>query len=409
MQSKRLVFATLVTCTLTLAGSLSAQAQTSVTGYLQAEWQHYDQTINNDDRAFYSNLVRNLFLIRRGRIKLTHQTEDFKAVVEGDFTDRGVSAKDVYLTAGLLEDDLLNVTVGVFKRPNYEVEVSSSKREATERSQVIRAFYPGERDLGFKLESTPKLGEDFRPTIQLGMFNGTTQETDPLKDIIARVTLPLPLGDDSKVKATVGGTFYYGGIPQPEDTVVKFENEKQILAFEDGSDSWRGWGNRRHAGVEAQVEADILPFGTTKLHGEFLTGTRPSAIVREALRAVQSGDSTVIQPVAIPTVLLRNQMGYYVALTQGLGKKYQASIRYDFYDRNTDLSGEENGLAPSDRSSSVLGFGLLGTFGPVRITAWYEIPTYGSGEATYLDDNGDLKSEDLKDNKTTVRFQYLLK
>ena len=408
MLSQRLVLTIFFICGATLLAVSTAHSQTSVGGYLQAEWQHYDQTSNPNGRAFYFDQRKNFFLIRRGRIKLTHKADGYKAVVEGDFTERGVGARDVHLSADLLDDDLLNVMVGQFKRPNYEVDLSSSKRIPTERSQVIRSFYAGERDLGFMLTSSPEISSDIKPTIQLALLNGRRQETDPLKDVITRVTLPLPLGDDAKVKAAVGGSFYYGGIPQPEDTVVKFEDGMQILEFEDGSDSWRGWGNRNHIGFEAQVDADIFSFGTTSLRGEFLTGTSPEAIVREALRAVPDGDTVILQPVAIPSVLLRNQMGYYVYLVQGLGKKYQAAFRYDFFDRNTELEGAEiqSGL---DRSSSIIGFGLVGTFGPVRLTAWYEMPTYGENEAQYFDINSELQSGDLKDNKTTFRFQYLLK
>lgn len=400
MQSKRLLLAAFVFCTFVVIAVPSAQSQTDVTGYLQAEWQHYDQSTNPNGRAFYSNSPKNLFLIRRGRIKLTHKDEGFKAVVEGDFTERGVNVRDAYLSTDILDDNLLNLTVGLFKRPNSSVELSSSKREATERSQVIRAFYPGERDLGFKLTSTPEISEDIKPTIQLALFNGTQQETDPLKDIITRVTLPLPLGKDSKVNATIGGTFYFGGIPQPDDSIFTFEDGQQNLIYEDASSSMSGMGNRQHIGVEAQVEADIFGFGTTTVRGEFLTGQRPEATTR-----ISGG---ITDPAVIPTVRLRNQMGYFATLVQGLGKKYQAAFRYDFFDRNTDVEGTQI-LSGADRSSSVIGFGLLGTFGPIRITAWYEIPTFGTDEAQFIDGGGTLKSDDLKDNKTTVRFQYILK
>lgn len=380
---------------LILSSPLS-HAQTSVTGYIQAEWQHYDQSSNPDSRAIYYNSRKNFFTIRRGRTKFTHQDSAFRAVLEVDFTERGAALKDAYLEVSLLERNLLNVWVGLTKRPNYEAEMSSSVRESPERSQVVRAFYPGERDLGFKFESMPKLGENITPKIQLAMFNGTTEETDPLKDIIGRVTLPLPLGEDSKVQATIGGSYYLGGVPQPDDTIITYENGARALTFEERSGSWAGWGNRSNAGVEAQVDLALLPFGKTGLRGEFLTGKRPEAVTRSA------GDSTDL---TVPTLIVRNQMGYYVTFIQELGKKFTLAAKYDFFDRNTDVTGTEVN-STRDRASSVFGFGLLGNFGPVRITAWYEIPTYAADEARYVTESGATASDDLKDNKTTIRFQY---
>ena len=390
------------TLTLLIVGAIllpqqSIHAQTSVTGYIHAEWLHFDQSSNPNGRALFSDAEKSFFQIRRGRIKFSHKRDQFKGVVSGDFNEKGVVVKDAYVGIQALDNDLLNVTVGLFNRPNYEVELSSSKRESPERSQVVRAFYPKERDLGFKLESSPKIGSDIQPKIQLALLNGTSRETDPLKDIASRVTLPLPLGKESKVSATIGGSFYYGGIPQPEDSVVKFEDGNQVVAYGNGSGSTQGWGNRMNYGVEAQLAASLFSFGKTSLRGEMLSGVRPS----ESSRIDGSGTE-------IPTLALRNQMGYYLLFVQELSKKFALGAKYDLFDRNTDLSGDQV-LSAADRQSTVLGFGALGTFGPVRITAWYEIPSFATDEARYVDGSGTTQSDDLKDNKTTIRFQYKLK
>ena len=390
-----------------LLSSPSLQSQTSISGYIQAEWLHFDQSTNPNGRAFYSDGEKNLFQIRRGRVKFTHQEGRFTGVIQPDFTERGVSIKDAYFTVGILDKDLLDVTLGIFARPNYEVELSSSKRESPERSQVIRAFYPGERDLGFMFTSSPALTDNFKPQLQVGLFNGNQRETDPLKDLATRLVLPLPLGPDSKVSANVGGSFYYGGIPQPEDSVIKFEDGMQVVAFGNGEGSAQGWGNRRHVGVETQIAADILPIGKTELRGEFLTGVRPTPGTRTVLTDISS-DSIIIEPVETPTLILRNQAGYYVQLSQELSEKFMVAAKYDVFDRNTDLSGDQV-LSADDRKSTVIGFGAIGTFGPVRITAWYEIPSFAADEARYINSAGETSSDDLKDNKTTLRFQYKFK
>ncbi|MCB0711291.1 MAG: hypothetical protein KDD67_03070 [Ignavibacteriae bacterium] len=390
---------------LLIISSNQATAQPTVSGYVQAEWLHFDQSSNPDKRAFYWDAEKNFFQIRRGRAKFTHHDGAFKGVLQADFTERGVDVKDAYLQVNLVKENLLNVTVGLFNRPNYEVELSSSKRESPERSQVIRAFYPGERDLGFKFESSPKLSEDFIPTIQLALFNGNPNESDALKDIATRLILPLPLGKESKVSATVGGSFYYGGIPQPEDSVISFENGMPVITFGNGTGASQGWGNRTNVGIEAQVHAKLFSFGSTHLTGEFLSGMRPTTTTREITREVQDGDTTIIVTTAQPTLAIRNQSGFYVQLAQDLSKKYTVAAKYDVFDRNTDLSGNQVSSS-SDRQATVIGFGAIGTFGPVRITAWYEMPTFAADEATFVDGSGATKSDDLKDNKTTVRFQY---
>ena len=122
---------------------------------------------------------------------------------------------------------------------------------------------------------------------------------------------------------------------------------------------------------------------------------------------VTEGDSTVLEPQDIKTLRLRDQSGFYLLLVQSFGKHLKVAGRYDVFDRNTDLSGEEVFIS-SDRSSSIIGIGVIGDFGPVRLTGWYEIPSYAADEARHTDGGGTTHRGDLTDNKTTIRFQYTL-
>lgn len=391
-------------------GSSHVTAQTEISGYLQAEWQQFDLADDPNDRGVYENPRKNFFTIRRGRIKAAHtQDEKYTGVVQIDATETGVSIKDAYLNAELLKEDRLDVTVGLFNRPNYEVELSSRKRESTERSQVVRAFYPGERDLGFMFTTAPKLADRIKPKLQVGLFNGNgiAVETDPYKEITARLTLPLPFNPEGKIAASIGGLIWIGGIAQPEDSVLRFENGAEVVAFEQRSDSWPGWGNRSHAGVEAQLAAKLFSFGATELRGEYLTGTRPEEASRTIFVEVSEGDSIILEPRDIRTLRLRDQTGFYIMLVQTFGKHLKVAGKYDVFDRNTNLSGTEVSSS-KDRSSSIIGFGLIGDFGPIRLTGWYEIPSYAADEARFTDGGGTIHSGDLKDNKATVRFQYTL-
>ena len=157
----------------TLENDVSKLKATKVSGYLQAEWQHFDQKSSVGGRAHYSNANKNLFTVRRGRIKVQHKFEESMGVTfEADFTERGVGIRDAYATLNILPEEALSMNVGLFPKPEYEVEVSSSVRENPEHSQIALAFYPSERDLGLMFTSRQTLFENFDPRLQLGIFNG---------------------------------------------------------------------------------------------------------------------------------------------------------------------------------------------------------------------------------------------
>jgi hypothetical protein len=328
------------------------------------------------------------------------------AVVQADFTEAGVKLKDAYGLFQILPNDELTVQIGSFNRPNYEVELSSSARESAERSQVVRAFHPDERDLGFLVSYWPTITDDFNPKLQVGMYNGVgvAAETDPYKDIITRLTFPVPLGSESPVQADLGVSYYMGGIPQTGDSITKWENEAKVTAFNDETGNFRGFGNKSNFNIEAQIYLDILPFGGTIIKGEMLTGKRPTAPTAATSATVgTTKDSTgkdivkITPGTAAANLALRNQSGFYAYFVQNIGSSLQLAAKYDVFDRNSDLSGT-NVKSSSDAKSSVLGFGINYFIDNLRITAWYEMPKYATDEISTL--------EDLKDNKTTIRFQY---
>lgn len=407
-----------------LAGSVQdGMAQTSVSGYIQTEWRHFDQRDNDSGFAFYEDEAKNFFTIRRGRIKASHKTDEgYSAAIQINANESSVDLLDAYLVIPALDSNLLDVKIGRFSKPNFSVLLSSSKREATERSQVIRSFYRGEREIGVMLTSMPELGS-ITPTIQFALFNSQLgrAEADPYKDLTLRLSVPIV--EQENADLTIGGSWYAGGMPLDDDSVIRFVDGTQIIEFADANESWPGWGNRNHIGLELQTGVDILDAGRTVLRGEFLVGRMPSAATRieqtfnefidtkDTTFLVMQGDSTVardsvisftaIDTVNTPvnTLALREQMGYYIELVQPITKNLTAAARYDFYDRNTGLIGTEV-AGSGDRASSIIGFGLLGTFGPVRITGWYEMPSFAADEAG---------SSDVSDNKATIRFQYKYK
>jgi hypothetical protein len=382
--------------TTAVEGEIAKLKAVRISGYVQTEWQHFDQRSSVGGRALYSDPRKNLFTIRRGRIKFQHKTSTMSMVLQPDITERGVVVKDAFAEFYVVPKGELTINVGIFSRPNYEVELSSSAREATERSQVVRAFYPDERDLGVMFTTHQKLGDGFTPRLQLGIFNGvgTTPEIDPFKDIITRLTFPLPLGRESKLHVDLGASYYYGGIPQTGDSITRTVEGKNTLVLNDESGDLAGFGNRRNIGVEAQISLDLLPIGSTILRGEFLDGRRPTA----GVAAVRRDTLTFTPAVNARALQIRNQRGFYAYLVQNLGTGLQLVARYDMFDRNTDLAGAQV-TRSDDAAVSVLGVGLNAFIENLRITAFYEMPTMATDEVV-------AGIGDLKDNKTTIRFQY---
>ncbi len=394
-----------------LEADIAKLKSTQVSGYLQTEWQQFDQTTNGRGRALLFDARRNLFTIRRGRIKIQHRLAgSMGATLQIDLTERGVVIKDAFLSTNITSSDKENdliITAGAFNRPNFEVEYSSSQRESPERAQITRAFYPDERDLGIMATFRKKVTENFVPQLQLGLFNGSglMSESDSYKDVIARLSVPLPLDPKGHIRGAIGGSFYYGGIPQLTDSIqISRDGTTFLVPNDDRGTSAPGTGNRRNVNIEAQFAVDVFSCGPTIIRGEFMTGKRPTAaiapVARDTTRFVAAAPGAPFQ--------IRNQSGYYVYLVQDLGSGVLVAAKMDGFDRNTDLAGMEV-TSIGDAASTVIGVGAHYTFEHIRLTLWYELPTFATDEN--IERNGSvvndaLRSTDMKDNKLTIRFQY---
>ena len=171
---------------------LSKLNKLKISGYIQAQW------LLNDKDHVTVNEPTNSFLIRRARIKFTYQALDgVKFVLQPDFSTGNLSLKDAYAVVNIPKLKDITLWAGQFNRTNYEVEYSSSQREVLERSKVIRALYPGEREVGVKLEYK---GSEIPLKFQLMAMNGNFTGAQPVdydskKDLMGRLvySIKLPL------------------------------------------------------------------------------------------------------------------------------------------------------------------------------------------------------------------------
>ncbi|MBE0648496.1 MAG: hypothetical protein IH596_12010 [Bacteroidales bacterium] len=338
--------------------SLEKMTKIKLSGYIQAQWQYFGNP------AVYPN---NYFSLRRVRLKIEYKpVEGVAFVLSPDFSPSGFVLKDAYVQ---LNDPWLktfSLWAGQFNRPDYEVEYSSSKREVPERSMVVRALYPGERAIGAKLEVAP-------PTVplkfQLAVFNGNdhlvikdingndinpkNKDFDNYKDLMGRLTYNFKLGNFGGLDIGVNG--YYGWMKSNSTTVLNSDYTlyKNVSVGQSV--------NRHWVGGEMQLYMDIL--GGMSIKAEYMMGINayPGAVgsfsVQDPFHTTLVNDTLMMTNMITNTnqinpTIRRNFMGGYVYLIKNIGKRNQFAFRWDFYDPNTKLNGNQIGVVKYDNGSS---------------------------------------------------------
>ncbi|NJK98451.1 MAG: hypothetical protein HC905_29190 [Bacteroidales bacterium] len=106
--------------------------------------------------------------------------------------------------------------------------------------------------------------------------------------------------------------------------------------------------------------------------------------------------------------------GYVYFLQNIFQSRHQLVVKYDWYDPNTDVSGNEIGRAGSltgaaDVKFTTLGLGWIYRWNSqVKITAYYDVVTNEISNASAAIGKNTLNTwaEDRKDNVFTLRVQY---
>jgi phosphate-selective porin len=345
-----------------------------VSGYIQAQWETYGKDlikINEPDNTFY---------IRRARIKFTYEmTDGVKFVLQPDFSTGNLSLKDAYAVVNIPKIKDLTLWAGQFNRINYEVEYSSSQREILERSRVIRAIYPGEREVGVKLEY---IGSGIPLKFQLMAMNGNftgnqPKDVDSKKDLMGRIVYSIKM-PSAGLGIDLGFNGYYGG--------NRAKTNEYILNTIGVTDSaFAGhYLDKKWTGGEIQIFADVL--GGMSLKGEYVSGVNSSAstIALTATRTAKMADPNKI----------KNFKGYYIYFVKNIGPRNQFVGRYDYYDPNSKLSGDAAGKDLYYKTFTLAWQYYLND--NIRISVNYEMPENEINAST---------TADLKDNTLGVRVQ----
>ena len=346
--------------------SLSKLTKIKVSGYVQAQF----ESLGKD--MYGPTDPSGTFSIRRARVKFTYEAADgVKFVLQPDFSTGNVTLKDAYAVASIPALPFVSIWAGQFNRPVYEVEYSSGQREVLERSRVIRTLYPGEREIGAKLEvAPPDIPLKFQMAVINGNFTGKeAKDSDSRKDLMARLVYSFHY-PGAGIGIDAGAHGYYGGMQAKNKYISGYDG---VL---DSSESNTGsYMDKKWLGGEMQVYIDLL--GGMALKGEYIAGRNASA-----------GDSHE------KPNKMRNFNGYYAMLIKNIGTKNQFVARYDYYDPDTENSGVNAGSGVWYKTLTLAWQFYLNEF--VRISLNYEMPE---------NEISNTYTSDLKDNMLGVRIQ----
>ncbi|WP_264565704.1 OprO/OprP family phosphate-selective porin [Flavobacterium sp. N3904] len=336
--------------------------------------------------------VSNSFVIRRARIKFTYQPlEGVIFVLQPNFSFSAVTLKDAYVQ---LNDPWINtfqLWVGQFNRPDYEVEFSSRDRIILERSRMSGILYPQERDLGAKIAANFATQYEIPLNVELAVFNGNFGEgqitnqvadVDSQKDVMLRAYYSLNF-KDMGLGVDFGASGYYG-----KNLVFVAGNFSDVnnkpFAAKVGDQLDKQW-----TGFELQAYYDVL--GGFALKSECNFGTISGEA--NATNVLNNNPGFNFSGV-------RDFVGYYVTLEKNFGTKYQAAVRFDSWDPNRRLSGNNVTVAP-DLKVNTWSFALDYFFTlNTKIALGYSLPINETSSTV-----GGIYNGDIKNNITTLRFQ----
>ena len=245
--------------------------------------------------------------------------------------------------------------------------------------------------------------------IDLGIYNGQgltgTAEYDSHKDVVLRVSSKRRELGKSGIKIAGGLSCYFGGIENRNARLFKAEQRAgEWMMVSDSLESNIGKiAQRRYIGADMQI---IFPNGNgkgqTEFRAEYIGGLQSATASTSTTPGTYATDATtgVIQP-----LYTRSFNGAYFYFLQHLGSwQHQIVLKFDWYDPNTKVSGNQiskaNGFTPADVRYNTLGGGYIHYVNQyLKLVLWYEHPINEKTTLTGYD-------KDQKDGIFTCRAQF---
>lgn len=379
----------------------SVLSNLKISGYIQAQYQKADtmgaKTFNGGNFSTQDNR----FAVRRARLKFAYDANLGSAVFQIDATEKGVNVKNAYISLYAPFDKNLSLTGGIFDRPfGYAIEYSSSSMEVIERPIVFQNLLPGEQEVGAMLSYMPKENALKGLALKAGLFNGNgiNPDVDKYKDFIGKISYNgFNFGEN--VYLNLGTSLYLGHVYNPTATVYTMSEANGVKGFTSSSKEVGAKMVRRYYGFDGQFSFST-EIGKTQVVSEYLFGKQPGSA-----KSSKSPDYS-----ALPTdaSFSRDFAGGYVTLIQQI---YKISVfgRYDWYDPNTKVKGNEvgqtaSGITATNATDLMLKTTSIGTFYEpnknIRITGQYD---FNRIEDT---SNGKFSVAGYKNNLFSLRIQY---
>lgn len=380
----------------------SGLANLKVSGYIQAQYQVADtmgaKTFNGGN---FADEVDNRISVRRARLKIGYDMSFGSAVLLLDATEKGISVRNAYLNLVAPFAKSLSLTGGIFERPfGYAIEYSSSSMEVVERPMMFQTLFPGEQEVGAMVTYKADDQSALKGLIVKGSFfngNGIYADVDKFKDFIGKISYS-GLSTD-RVYINLGASLYSGNVYNPTATAYKMANVNGVNAFVGSAETIGAKLKRQYIGFDAQLSVKT-PIGKTQLVSEYIFGKQPGTS-----KSSKSPDYATLPTGAS---FLREFAGNYITLIQQI-HKFSVYGRYDWYDPNTKVKGNDvglsaTGLTATNAADLKLTITSLGSFYEpnknLRFTAQYDFNRY---EKT---DNGKFSAAGLDNNLFTLRIQY---
>ncbi len=408
-----------------IRSELDVLKRIKVSGYMQGQFQVADSAGQSSyNGGSFGAGVDKRFMLRRARVKIQYDSpfndkgiSTSQFVFQIDATEKGLTIKDMYVKFTDPWCGWFSLTTGMQNRPfGHEIGYSSSMRESPERARLSQIVFPNERDLGAMVTlQGPKTSNWNWLKLEAGMFNGlggpsalaSANDFDKFKDFIAHLSINRS-SKSERVKWGIGASMYNGGYRV--DTVntyifaddsagtggFKIDTKKSEVSADIAN---REEIMRSYIGFDGQLSIDWAA-GITSLRAEYVMGEQPG-----------TSSSTSSQTTASTSDFYRrNFNGIYLYFIQNLGHSpFQLVVKYDSYDPNTDVSGDDIGKSvesafkktgSGDIAFTTLGLGLAYRWDAnLKLVAYYDMVTNETSEnlAGY--------TNDLLDNVFTLRAQ----
>ncbi len=381
-----------------------------ITGFIQGDgalWRQSSEDQLNPSTGAPLNEQR--FSVRRARLRTTLDKTYYGGALEFDGnTTNGSQARIVGAEASIklpgeegAPVPLLMATIGLFKIPfGYEVLQSDRDRLFLERSTAERGLFPGEYDVGARLQGG-WLFLRYAVAVQngdpLGEKGFPGRDPNAAKDVAGRLGVETAITEAFTVSAGVSGlkgTGFHPGAAATKPT-LQWSDRNENGQFDPGEiATTSGSGaspslnfNRFALGMDLRLAMAIPTVGTATIYGE--------------LYKAQNLDRAILPADPKSSTIGRNyrELGAYVAGTLDVTDLGSIGVRYDFYNPDLDSTDPAMPKIPHDFSLGTLA--VVGAFGTTsaRLVLEYDHNRNNAGR----DANGSPTS--LKDDTFIARGQ----